>query len=174
MIQTSHQSRKIQIRIVRQEDSVPFPVQGPVERNLKELLDEDINEKVSGQNTWITLVFCDSKKWEIILCVNMQRANVAVIRERHPMPTLDDVLHEMTGAIKFSKLDLTQTFHQIKLAEASRGITIFVTHTDMYKHLMFGISCAPEVHQRVMQVFLSRRWKAMMGCETSLITSLSI
>ena len=72
------------------------------------------------------------------------------------MPTLDDVLHEMTGANIFSKLDLAQSFHQIELAEASRGITTFVTHTGLYryKRLMFGISCAPEMHQRVIQQVL--------------------
>ena len=72
------------------------------------------------------------------------------------MPTLDDVLHDMTGSNVFSKLDLAQSFHQIELDVASRGITTFVTHKGLYRYkcLMFGISCAPEMHQRVIQQVL--------------------
>ena len=136
---------------------IPFSLQGPVERKLKELLDQDIIEQVSGPTPWVSPVVCAPKKnGDIRLCVDMRQANAAVIRERHPMPTLDDVLHDMTGSNVFSKLDLAQSFHQIELDVASRGITTFVTHKGLYryKRLMFGISCAPEMHQRVIQQVL--------------------
>ena len=76
------------------------------------------------------------------------------------MPTLDDVLQEMVGANIFSKLDLAQSFHQIELDEPSRSIATFVTQKGLYryKRLMFGVSCAPEMHQRVIQ-------QALEGCE---------
>ena len=140
---------------------IPFSLQEPVERKLSELLAQDIIEKVSGPTPWVSPVVCAPKKnGDIRLCVDMRRANAAVIRERHPMPTLDDVLHEMNGANVFSKLDLAQSFHQIELEESSRSITTFVTHKGLYryKRLMFGISCAPEMHQRVIQQVLE-------GCE---------
>lgn len=140
---------------------IPFSLQGPVERKLQELMDEDIIEQVSGPTPWVSPIVCAPKKnGDIRLCVDMRRANAAVIRERHPMPTIDDVLHEMTGSNVFSKLDLAQSFHQIELDESSRHITTFVTHKGLYryKRLMFGISCAPEMHQRVIQQVLE-------GCE---------
>ena len=139
---------------------IPFSLQDPVERKLEDLLDHDIIE-VSGPTPWVSPVVCAPKKnGDLRLCVDMRRANTAVIRKRHPMPTLDDVLHEMTGATVFSKPDLAQSFHQIELDEASRSITTFVTHKGLYryKRLMFGISCAPEMHQRVIQQVLE-------GCE---------
>jgi len=60
----------------------------------------------------------------------------------------------------FSKLDIKWAFHQIELSESSRSITTFVTHKGLYryKRLMFGISCAPEMYQRVAQ-------QALQGCE---------
>ena len=140
---------------------IPFSLQGPVEQKLEDLLEQNIIEKVSGPTPWVSPVVCAPKKnGDIRLCVDMRRANAAVLRERHPMPTLDDILHEMTGARVFSKLDLAQSFHQIELDESSRIITTFVTHKGLcrYKRLMFGISCAPEMHQRVIQQVLE-------GCE---------
>ena len=53
----------------------------------------------------------------------------------------------------FSKLDIKWAFHQVELSEASRPITTFATHKGLfrYKRLMFGVSCAPEMYQRVIQ-----------------------
>ena len=137
---------------------MPVALQHAVEKKLEELLQQGIIEKVSGPTPWVSPIVCAPKKnGDIRLCVDMRRANTAVRRERHPMPTIDDVLHEMTGAAFFSKLDLTQSFHQIELDERSRYITTFTTHRGLYRYrrLMFGISCAPEIHQRVIQQVLA-------------------
>ena len=137
---------------------IPVALQQAVEKKLEELLQQEIIEKVSGPTPWVSPIVCAPKKnGDIRLCVDMRRANTAVRRERHPMPTIDDVLHEMTGAATFSKLDLTQSFHQIELDEKSRFITTFATHKGLYRYrrLMFGISCAPEIHQRVIQQVLA-------------------
>ena len=137
---------------------IPVALQLGVEKKLEELLQQEIIEKVSGPTPWVSPIVCAPKKnGDIRLCVDMRRANKAVKRERHPMPTIDDVLHEMTGAVFFSKLDLTQSFHQIELDEKSRSLTTFATHKGLYRYrrLMFGISCAPEIHQRIIQQVLA-------------------
>ncbi|XP_033760746.1 uncharacterized protein K02A2.6-like [Pecten maximus] len=92
------------------------------------------------------------------LCVDMRQANTAIIRERHPIPTVDEVIHDLNQSTVFNKLDLKWAFHQIELSEASRPITTFVTHKGLYryKRLMFGISCTPEMYQRIKQ--------ALHGC----------
>ena len=90
------------------------------------------------------------------LCVDMRQANRAIIRERHPIPTIDEVLQAMNDSQVFSKLDLKWGYHQIELEESSRPITTFVTHQGLYryKRLMFGISSAPEKYQQVIhQIF---------------------
>ena len=75
---------------------------------------------------------------------------------RHPIPTIDELLQEMNASKVFSKIDLNSAYHQIELEKESRGITTFVTHKGLfrYKRLMFGISCAPEMYQRVLQQIL--------------------
>ena len=90
----------------------------------------------------------------------MRRANQAIVRERHPIPTIDDVLYQLNGSTVFSKLDLRQGLHQIELEEQSRKITTFITHKGLfrYKRLMFGISSAPELYQHTIE-------KVLEGCE---------
>ena len=57
----------------------------------------------------------------------------------------------------FSKLDVKWAYHQIELNPESRDITTFATHEGLfrYKRLMFGVSCAPEMYQRIMQQILA-------------------
>ena len=83
----------------------------------------------------------------------MRMANTAVERERFPLPNIEETLEEMNGAKIYSKMDLKQGFHQIELDNESREITTFVTNDGIYryKRLMFGISCAPEIYQRIIQ-----------------------
>ena len=93
------------------------------------------------------------KKNDIRLCVDMRQANEAVIRERHPIPAVDELLQDLNQSTVLIKLDLKWAFHQIELKEESRSITTFVTHEGLYhyKRLMFGISCTLEMYQRVIQ-----------------------
>ena len=52
---------------------------------------------------------------DIRICVDMRRANKAIERERHPIPTIEEVLHDLNSSTVFSKLDLRWGFHQIEL-----------------------------------------------------------
>jgi len=91
----------------------------------------------------------------------MRQAKSAIVRKRHPIPTGNEVLHDLNGSTVFSKLDIKWAFHQVELSEGSRPITTFATHKRLfrYKRLMFRISCAPGMYQRVIQQVLE-------GCES--------
>ena len=90
------------------------------------------------------------------LCVDMREANNAISRERHLMPTLDEVIHDLNGATVFSKLDLNQGYHQLALHPDSWHIT-FSTHVGLYrfKCLSFGINAAAEKFQDVIATAIS-------------------
>ena len=130
---------------------LPFGLRGKVDKKLDELLQEDIIEKVPcGPTEWTSpLVVVPKPDGDIRICVDMRRANEAIERERHPIPTIEEVLHDLNGSTVFSKLDLRWGFHQIELDEESRQITTFVTHRGLYryKRLMFGITSAREVSE---------------------------
>jgi hypothetical protein len=50
----------------------------------------------------------------------MRLPNTAIERERHPQPTIDDLVTDLNGACLFSKLDLHFAYHQLELDENSR------------------------------------------------------
>lgn len=87
----------------------------------------------------------------------MRKANSAIIRERHVIPKLEDILTELNGAKFFTKLDLTEGYHQIELHKDSRHITTFATHQGLYryKRLIYGISCAFESFQKQIEMSIS-------------------
>ena len=89
------------------------------------------------------------KAGAIRLCIDMREANKAIKCEKHPMPTLEDIIAHLNGSTVFSKLDLSGTYHQLELAEESRYITTFSTHVGLrrYKWLLFGINAASEIFQ---------------------------
>ncbi|XP_062616425.1 uncharacterized protein K02A2.6-like [Saccostrea cucullata] len=137
---------------------IPYSLRDKLDRKLDELLDLDIIERVDKPCAWVSPVVCVPKHSgdDIRLCVDMRQANTSP----SPYSSIDEILHEMNGSTVFSKLDVTWAYHQIELKPESREITTFVTHKGLfrYKRLMFGISCAPEMYQKVMQ-------QVLQGCE---------
>ena len=134
---------------------IPFKMRKQVEAKIEELEKSDVIEKVEGPTPWVSglVVVPKANSNEVRLCIDMRQANKAVLRERFPIPNIEDVLQQMNGSSLFSRLDLKQSFHQLELDENSRYITTFVCHKGLYryKRLMFGINSAPELHQRVIE-----------------------
>ena len=87
----------------------------------------------------------------------MRRANEAILRERHPIPTVDEILQSLNGSKVFSKLDLRWGYHQLELTPDSREITTFVTHCGLfrYKRLLFGVNSASEQYKHAIQTALA-------------------
>ncbi|CAB3993335.1 Transposon Tf2-9 poly [Paramuricea clavata] len=136
---------------------IPFHVRKQVSAKLEELERLDIIEEVRGPTPWVSpLVVVPKSSGEIRVCVDMRQVNTAVIRERYPIPTVEESLQDLNGAAVFSKLDLKWGYHQIELDEQSRELTTFTTHDGLYryKRLMFGISAAPEIYQHAIQQVL--------------------
>ena len=137
---------------------IPFSLRDKVEKKLIELEEMDIIEKVDSPSEWVSPMIVVPKPGsnDIRLVVDMRAANEAVVRERHPIPTVDEVLHKMNGATVYSKLDLKYGYHQIELDPESRAITTFVTHTGLYryKRLIFGINAAAEKYQHIISQVL--------------------
>jgi len=135
---------------------VPYHLREKLERKLQSLEEEGIIEKVDTPSQWVSPVVIVPKGDDIRLCVDMRQANTAVKRVRHQIPTIEDVLQDMAGSKVFSKLDIKNAYHQIEIEKKSREITTFVTHTGQYRYktLMFGVSCASELYQKVLQQIL--------------------
>ena len=109
---------------------LPFGLRDKVDEKLDELLEKDIIKEVSRRPTeWVSpLVVVPKSDGDIRICVDMRRANEAIVRECQPIPTIEEVLYDLNGSTVFSKLDLKWGFHQIELEAELREITTFDTH----------------------------------------------
>jgi len=140
---------------------VPFALRDKVKAKIDELLEGDIIERVEGPTLWASpVVVAPKPSGEIRLSVDMRRANQAIIRERLPIPTVDEVLEELNGSTVFSKLYLRHGFHQVELHAEPRDITTFITHGDLFRfeRLSFGVNAAPEKYQHVISQVMEGRW----------------
>ena len=139
---------------------IPFSRRQKVTSKLKQLEELDVIEKVNGPTSWINpLVAVEKPNGDIRICLDMRQANHAILREKHPVPTVEETLQEISEAKVFSKLDLNMAFHQIELHPHSRDITTFAAPGGLYryKRLFFGVNMATEKFQQLI-------WQILKDC----------
>ena len=91
------------------------------------------------------------------LCVDYRMLNNATVKDAYPVPPLHECLDRLHGAKIFSKLDLAQGFHQIRLDEASIPLSAFRCRYGLFefKTMPFGMCNSPSTFQRTMDNILS-------------------
>ncbi len=132
---------------------VAIPLRGKVREELERMEVAGVISKVDDPTPWCAgMVAVPKRSGDVRICVDLKPLNENVLREIHPMPTVDETLAQLAGAALFSKLDANCGFWQIPLAEESRPLTTFVTPFGRYlfNKLPFGISSAPELFQKRM------------------------
>jgi hypothetical protein len=97
----------IEIDIPIDRSILPVSQEPAVDAKIDELLEQDIIEPVDEPSGWVSPMGIIVKPYnEIRLCIDIRRANKAVIREQHPLPTVDDLLTKLQGSKYYSSLDI--------------------------------------------------------------------
>ena len=89
-------------------------------------------------------------------CVDYRALNSVTVKDVFPLPLVDDCLDTLAGNQWFSKLDANSAYWQIKINEADRKKTAFITIYGLFEHIRmgFGICNAPATYARVMNLVL--------------------
>lgn len=89
--------------VVQPHRRIPFHLRQKVEKELERMEQLDIIEKVEGSTDWVSPIVPVPKRGssDIRITVDMRQPNKAIKRERHIMPTIDDIILRLNGANHF-------------------------------------------------------------------------
>ena len=137
---------------------VPVAMKQPLKDELDRLATMGTIERVDHPTDWMShLVTVRKPNGSLRLCLDPQPLNRALKRCHFPIPTLDDVLPEITQARVYSVADVRNGFWHCELDEESKDLTTFGTPFGRYRwaRMPFGISPAPEIFQIKLQAAIS-------------------
>ena len=99
----------------------------------------------------------DKKDGTIRLCVDYRRLNDVTIKNKYPLPKIEDLFDQLNGARVFSKIDLRTGYHQLKVRESDIPKTAFTSRYGLFEYtvMSFGLTNAPAYFMNLMnKVFM--------------------
>ena len=135
----------------------PLVKREAIDKEIDKMLEMGIIRK--STSPWGSPVLLVPKKdGELRFCVDYRRLNDITVKNRYPLPFIQDVFDQLGGAKIFSTLDLRSGYHQVGLTEKSIEKTAFVCHRGQFEYVRvpFGLTNAPGHFQSVMNHVLAK------------------
>jgi len=123
---------------------------------LKELSDKGFI-RPSASPWGAPVIFVDKKDGTQRMCVDYRSLNEVTIKNKYPLPRIDDLFDQLRGACVFSKIDLRSGYHQLKIRNTDIPKTAFTMRYGLYEYtvMSFGLTNAPAYFMYMMnKVFM--------------------
>ena len=107
-------------------------------------------------------MFVKKKVKTLRLCIDYRQLNRVTIKNRYPLPRIDELFDRLRGVRVYSKIDLHTGYHQLRVREADIPKTAFRTQYGHFEFtvMLFGLTNAPtafmDLMNRVFQLFLDQ------------------
>ena len=131
----------------------------------RHLADEEIDKMLKmgiirpSSSPWSSPILLVPKKdGSVRFCVDYRKVNSVTVKDRWPLPRVQDIFDQMGGASVFSTMDMRSGYWQVPLAPKDIQKTAFVCHRGMFEFVRvpFGLCNAPSHYQRVMTQVLGK------------------
>ena len=137
----------------------PYRISPREEAELRRQIDKAIHcgwIQLSRSNFGSPVLFVPKPDGTLCMCIDYRAVNAITVKDRYPLPHIEDLLNSMHGSCWFTKLDLAAGYHQIRIATADRQKTAFTTEFGLYKWrvLPFGLANTPSQFMRMMNGIL--------------------
>jgi len=109
-----------------------------------------------------TCIICEEERGTLSLCIDYRQLNKVTVKNRYPLPRIDDLFDQLKGAKVFSKIDLRLGYYQMRIKGQDVPKTAFRTHYGHFEFLVlpFGLTNAPtlfmDLMNRVFQPYLDK------------------
>ncbi|GKB64171.1 putative reverse transcriptase domain-containing protein [Tanacetum coccineum] len=125
---------------------------------MKELSDQlkELSEKGfirPSSSPWAApVLFVKKKDKTLRMCIDYRELNKLTVKNRYPLPRIDDLFDQLQGSCVYSKINLRSGYHQLRIREEDIPITAFQTRYGHYEFqvMPFGLTNAPAVFMDLM------------------------
>jgi len=109
-----------------------------------------IRESTSSYASPLVLIKKNGGSWRC--CIDLKKLNAFTVKNKFPIPLIEDLLDELNGACYFSKLDLRSGYKRVRMADEDIHKTTFQTHRGHFEWVVlpFGLCNASATLQSLM------------------------